>query len=461
MYYEDYTTGGTWIASGDTYHDVALAMRDKIIGVAGSPWTEVTGAGPTPVWLQPYATTAVAGRDSSTAAYNGWDQHVTMYMDNDPGLLTRTITCTGSSGTTLRIDIDGIDYDEAWDTNIATTVTNWLATHTATLAGLGTPIVVVTGGSAIITASSASEYVLTDQSVGGDIAFTWSANCVMIRIIIGYHGIQMTIIDTHQGNPATTAHWGCITRPTVNYNPDSTSSSYYNNDDSTLHLFMFGSPITVANVNSTWRFFLFMWDECFIILCKDQQNTTYGQHAGGVSVWHPAVSGVPGIARADFPHIWGIGMSFGIDTVVPHDGSSAITYAQQGCPVLPRFEDQAMAATMKCDTSGTYTYSIQWSPELGNIPKARDVNGDEIVQRLMFHNSVFNATVLNNTYAAFLGVWDEGMRVVGEEVMYYPQRHWKTITIGSVDYLQVKMTEGVTYSPYRAGFLVPLSDLTL
>ncbi|KKM73927.1 hypothetical protein LCGC14_1405530 [marine sediment metagenome] len=461
MFYQDYTTGGTWIPSGDTYHDVAIAMKDKIIGVAGSPWTEVTGSGPTPVWLQPFATTAVAARDSSNSSYNGWDQHVTMYMDTDPALLTRIITCTGSSGTTLRIDIDGVDYDQAWNTSIAQTVTDWLTTHTATLAGLSPSIVVITGGSAIINITSISEYVITDESIGGDIAFTWTANCVMIRIVIGYHGVNMTIIDTYQGTPGTTTHWACLTKPTVTWNPDTSSTSYYQPDDSPLFTFKFDSSQLTCPEDGVYRFFTFMWDECFSILSKSESNVANSKHAGGVTVWHPAVSSLPGLTRATFPHIWGYGMNMGHISSAPSDGSQVMPWSNGGMIGLPRFEDQTMEAFMKCDTTSTLTYAIQWTPELGNIPLARDVNGDEIIQRLMFHNSVYIATALNVTYAAFLGVWDEGPRLINLETMYYPQRHWKTITIGGNDYLQVKYLGNASYDPHFCGWLMPLSDLTI
>ena len=61
-----------------------------------------------------------------------------------PGSFSYDITVVGTHGT-LVIDIDGTDYSQVFNTNSDTTATDWIATHTAALGGLGTPIVPVTG----------------------------------------------------------------------------------------------------------------------------------------------------------------------------------------------------------------------------------------------------------------------------------------------------------------------------
>jgi hypothetical protein len=57
----------------------------------------------------------------------------------DHGDATVIDVSAGTSGN-LVITIDGTNYSEAFDTSIATTVANWLDSHTSTLAALGTPI---------------------------------------------------------------------------------------------------------------------------------------------------------------------------------------------------------------------------------------------------------------------------------------------------------------------------------
>ena len=77
------------------------------------------------------------------------------------GSFAYDVTVTGTHGL-LNIDIDGTSYSEAFDTSAAVTATNWIATHTAALGALGTPIVPSTGGAGIITMVSADDFVITD-----------------------------------------------------------------------------------------------------------------------------------------------------------------------------------------------------------------------------------------------------------------------------------------------------------
>lgn len=83
------------------------------------------------------------------------------------------LTASGASGT-LGIDIDqgsgAVAYDQVFATDIATTVTNWLTTHTATLAALGIPIIATSGGSALIRFTSVENFTIVDG--GATITFT-------------------------------------------------------------------------------------------------------------------------------------------------------------------------------------------------------------------------------------------------------------------------------------------------
>ena len=74
------------------------------------------------------------------------------------------ITVSGASGT-LGIDIDQgavVSYDQAYLTSPAVTATNWLTTHTTTLAALGTPIIATSAGSAMIRLTSTEYFAITD-----------------------------------------------------------------------------------------------------------------------------------------------------------------------------------------------------------------------------------------------------------------------------------------------------------
>ncbi len=112
------------------------------------------------------------------------------------GSFTIDITVTGTHGT-LVIDIDGTDYSQVFNTTVATTATDWIATHTAALGGLGTPIVPLTGGAGIISCTSAATFTVTDDSVGMSISV--NATGVFIEVsgaagslIIDIDGVDYT-----------------------------------------------------------------------------------------------------------------------------------------------------------------------------------------------------------------------------------------------------------------------------
>lgn len=454
MFYENYTTGGVVAAAGDTYHDVALDMKDMIVNASGSPWAEVTGSSPTPVWLQPYATTAVAATSSATT--NGFGQHATMYLTTDEGHRTKTVTVAGSAGT-LIIDIDGTDYSQAFNTSAAQTATDWLSTHTATLAALGSPVVATAGaGSAeIVLYKAAAEPVLTDDSTGG-MSFTWSANCIMIRIVIGYHGVNMTMIDTHQANPATTAEWGMCTRISSTWNPTVSSSSYYGADDCPCFLFKFDGSETSCPDDGNFRYFLWMWDDCLVILTNSASLSTSYSCSGGCWLFYPADAShsIPGIARADFPHIWGMPGKYS------YANGIAKTWFDNRV-LLPAFSDQSRAADWRSDTSGIELPSLDYGPELGFMPNGPGINGKIFVQRIMFHAS-FNPTE-NTVYSFYSGPFNSGPRLISSGDAYTggsANGAFRKITIGGVDYVQGKLQSG-SYTNHECMFLLPLSDLTI
>ncbi len=79
------------------------------------------------------------------------------------------LTVSGTTGN-LIIDIDTVDYSEAFSTDVEETIDNWLATHTATLAGLGIPIIATKESASAIRLVTTDSIVFTDDSTG-DMAF--------------------------------------------------------------------------------------------------------------------------------------------------------------------------------------------------------------------------------------------------------------------------------------------------
>lgn len=83
---------------------------------------------------------------------------------------TTVLTVSGTSGT-LSVEIEGVLYDEVFDTDADTTATNWVTTHAATLAVLSPAITATDTGIAEITLGSTSDIMVSNSSPG-DIGFT-------------------------------------------------------------------------------------------------------------------------------------------------------------------------------------------------------------------------------------------------------------------------------------------------
>lgn len=82
-----FATSGTAVAAGTAKHAAVRALGEAIIGQTGTRWAEVTGATPTPVFLQGEASTILAG---STGTASGTANHMTLYLSNDAGLSETT-----------------------------------------------------------------------------------------------------------------------------------------------------------------------------------------------------------------------------------------------------------------------------------------------------------------------------------------------------------------------------------
>ena len=82
-----FATSGTAVAAGTAKHAVVRALGEAIIGQTGTRWAEVTGATPTPAFLQGQASTILAG---STGTAAGTANHMTLYLKDDAGLAEAT-----------------------------------------------------------------------------------------------------------------------------------------------------------------------------------------------------------------------------------------------------------------------------------------------------------------------------------------------------------------------------------
>ena len=164
------------------------------------------------------ATTAAAWVATHTAALGGLTPAITatnpagarinlavvgqpVYTDQSIGgmalstAVERDIVVAGAAGS-LVIDINGVDYTEAFSTNADTTADNWRATHAATLAGLGDPITVTDGGSATITlvVTSGATPTIVDDSTGG-MSITYSDELVVATLVEGNLVIDIDGVD--------------------------------------------------------------------------------------------------------------------------------------------------------------------------------------------------------------------------------------------------------------------------
>ena len=90
--------------------------------------------------------------------------------DGTPTAQVTTVTVTGTNGNIV-LTLDGVDYAEAFATNIDTTIDNWDATHTAAMAAKGITIT-NTATTIIFTATTAGEPfgVVTSANSTGDMA---------------------------------------------------------------------------------------------------------------------------------------------------------------------------------------------------------------------------------------------------------------------------------------------------
>lgn len=375
MFYTNATTPNK-LSVNDYYHDAAISLVGWITGAASSPWAEVTGSSPTPTWLQPYASTAVAATSSATS--NGAAYHTTMYLTTDPGLLA------------------------------------------------GTPY------------------------------------CVMCRFVIGRYGLGLMIIDTATGDPSVTGDWAIIYQYTNDL--DAVSNLHYGGDEIPGSLLSFSTSSSTYQVTDANRLeiYIWIWDECFAVLCKDTANTTYNSHGGGAFVFHPAVNGVNGAGRTDVPHIWAIPGCY-------RDGLDAgFTYGHL-VPHVPATGRPGSRATRAIGSGSTFnTYQIGWAAELGfHIEtEATDVNGNDVIQRIIFcwnPGSEWNTSDAGNPGSFYSGPWDEGPRLIRRGLISTNDYLDAAYTIDSVVYNLAKDALNPSTSiPYMdCLWLLPQSDLTV
>lgn len=101
-------------------------------------------------------------------------------IDNNTTAQEEVQTLTGSSAGTATLTINSVDYDEAFDTDDETTVTNWVASHAAALALLDVTVVDGLSGDITITSSVSGQPILIAQgaSAGG----TWTQSGVIANV---------------------------------------------------------------------------------------------------------------------------------------------------------------------------------------------------------------------------------------------------------------------------------------
>ena len=113
--------------------------------------------------------------------------------------IVHTLTVSGSP-TSVEVTINGTEYSEAFDTNASTTVTNWLATHKATVEALfGTHAVVVTNTGAALTIEGkfAGSKFLSSTGVTGTGA-SWADSGAVAAVAAG--ALSTDAADTTLGN---------------------------------------------------------------------------------------------------------------------------------------------------------------------------------------------------------------------------------------------------------------------
>jgi hypothetical protein len=90
--------------------------------------------------------------------------------DGTPTAQVTTVTVSGTTGNIV-LTLDGVNYSEAFASNIDTTIDNWDSTHTAALSALGIDIT-NTATTLVFTADTAGEpfNAITDSASTGDMA---------------------------------------------------------------------------------------------------------------------------------------------------------------------------------------------------------------------------------------------------------------------------------------------------
>ncbi|KKK97691.1 hypothetical protein LCGC14_2650220, partial [marine sediment metagenome] len=163
------TTAAAWVST----HTAALAILSPVITATNPAGARIN--------------LAVAGQPVYT------DQSI--FGMSQSGVTERDIVVAGAAGS-LVIDINGVDYTEAFSGNADTTADNWRGTHAGTLAGLGDPITVTDGGAATITlvvASGATPTIVDDSS--GGMSITYSDEIVIATLIEGTLVVDIDGVD--------------------------------------------------------------------------------------------------------------------------------------------------------------------------------------------------------------------------------------------------------------------------
>ncbi|KKM73926.1 hypothetical protein LCGC14_1405520 [marine sediment metagenome] len=383
MFYTNQASPMT-LTIGDTYHDIAINIGAAITGAGSSPWTEVTGAGPTPAWLQPYASTVIAGRDPAT--FWGIDHHYTMYMDTDPGLSE------------------------------------------------GTPY------------------------------------CVLVRFWINKNGIAMGVLDTAVADPDDPGYWSIVCK---SRDFGATGSGAYGESDTPNYFMSMSESNGFDTVTDDTRIsiYIWMWDECLIVQVKDADNASHDLQGGGGYIWSPVNSGLLGAVRGLAPHIWTMPGVY--DAGVSQSFTDYYTLARiSGWGGPSSSMNGAGPASWSPDVNysilSTEHFNLRWFGELGEVygSGTTDLNGDEIIQRIMF--SFAGGSKLSSTpYLAvdasfFSSPWSEGIRIVRAGAV--TPSYLGTVTIDGDTYTIIKNIDeilGSAHQPYDVVFLVPNVDLTV